>query len=164
VKNCVPFFFQQLIYSDLWQEIMRAGDPMRNVSACGEGYLQMCTRLIVNTALVTPCRHCCTSSHVSHFTAPHHTSLQTPPLLLFLTALTTSCACHSLHWHVARCLLLFRSPAQYTTPVSTHTHTGAPPPPCSGMQRCGTGPLALWRTLGMACLCQHTRRLTRACW
>jgi hypothetical protein len=33
VKNCVPFFFQQLIYSDLWQEIMRAGEPTRNVSA-----------------------------------------------------------------------------------------------------------------------------------
>lgn len=32
VKNCVPFFFQQLIYSDLWQEVMRAGEPMRNVS------------------------------------------------------------------------------------------------------------------------------------
>jgi hypothetical protein len=33
VKNSVPFFFQQLIYSDLWQEVMRAGEPMRNVSA-----------------------------------------------------------------------------------------------------------------------------------
>lgn len=33
VKNGVPFFFQQLIYSDLWQEIMRAGEPMRNVSS-----------------------------------------------------------------------------------------------------------------------------------
>ncbi|KAF8056348.1 chid1 [Scenedesmus sp. PABB004] len=30
VKNCVPFFFQQLIYSELWAEIMRAGEPLRN--------------------------------------------------------------------------------------------------------------------------------------
>eukprot|EP00878_Enallax_costatus_P019987 GHUV01021108.1.p1 GENE.GHUV01021108.1~~GHUV01021108.1.p1 ORF type:complete len:480 (+),score=158.33 GHUV01021108.1:171-1610(+) len=30
VKNCVPFFFQQLMYSDLWQEIIRAGEPFRN--------------------------------------------------------------------------------------------------------------------------------------
>jgi hypothetical protein len=32
VKNCVPFFFQQLIYSDLWHDILRAGEPTRNVS------------------------------------------------------------------------------------------------------------------------------------
>jgi hypothetical protein len=32
VKNCVPFFFQQLIYSDLWGEILKAGEPFRNVS------------------------------------------------------------------------------------------------------------------------------------
>jgi hypothetical protein len=32
VKNCVPFFFQQLIYSDLWGEIIKAGEPFRNVS------------------------------------------------------------------------------------------------------------------------------------
>jgi hypothetical protein len=33
VKNCVPFFFQQLMYSDLWGEILKAGEPFRNVSA-----------------------------------------------------------------------------------------------------------------------------------
>eukprot|EP00882_Tetradesmus_deserticola_P010750 GHRQ01011352.1.p3 GENE.GHRQ01011352.1~~GHRQ01011352.1.p3 ORF type:complete len:166 (+),score=61.64 GHRQ01011352.1:270-767(+) len=33
VKNCVPFFYQQLLYSELWGEMLKAGEPFRNVSA-----------------------------------------------------------------------------------------------------------------------------------
>jgi hypothetical protein len=57
VKNCVPFFFQQLIYSDLWQEVMRAGEPMRNVSGTGRGGFGSRQRQgsCKRAALRTPC-------------------------------------------------------------------------------------------------------------
>jgi len=33
VKNCLPYFFQFLIQSELWHEIMRVGDPVRRWDA-----------------------------------------------------------------------------------------------------------------------------------
>ncbi len=32
VKSCIPLFFEQLIQSELWAEMLRAGDPTRRVS------------------------------------------------------------------------------------------------------------------------------------